>query len=83
MSFKPQKSYSKQELIECSNGNLFINEGDGRLPADEMLMFDEISNIDNFGGEFQKGNITAILNINPDYGFLIAISKKTLSCLVA
>ena len=76
MSFKPQKSYSKQELIECSNGNLFINEGDGRLPADEMLMFDEISNIDNFGGEFQKGNITAILNINPDLWFFDCHFKK-------
>ena len=69
MSFKPQQSYSKQELIECSKGNLFTNEGDGRLPADQMLMFDEISNIDNFSGEFQKGSITAVLNINPELWF--------------
>ena len=76
MSFEPQQSYSKEDLIECANGNLFTKEGDGRLPADQMLMFDEISNIDNFGGEFQKGNITAILNINPDLWFFDCHFKK-------
>ena len=46
MSFIPQNKYTKQELVDCGNGNLFTNEGDGRLPSDQMLMFDEISNID-------------------------------------
>ena len=52
------------------------NEGDGRLPADQMLMFDEISNIDNFSGEFQKGSITAVLNINPELWFFDCHFKK-------
>ena len=45
MSFIPKSSYSKNELIDCSNGKLFTKAGDGRLPSDNMLMFDEIQNI--------------------------------------
>ena len=43
--FSPKNSYNKTELIACSNGELFTKEGDGRLPSDLMLMFDEIVNI--------------------------------------
>ena len=45
--FSPKSSYKKDELVACSNGELFTKEGDGRLPSDLMLMFDEITNIDN------------------------------------
>ena len=55
MSFIPKSSYSKNELIDCSNGKLFTKSGDGRLPSDNMLMFDEIVDINNSGGEFNKG----------------------------
>jgi len=67
MSFIPKSSYSKNELIDCSNGKLFTKSGDGRLPSDNMLMFDEIIDINDNGGEFNKGNIIASLNINPDF----------------
>ena len=69
MSFTPKSSYSKNELIDCSNGKLFTKSGDGRLPSDNMLMFDEIVNIDDCGGEFSKGSVIANLNINPDLWF--------------
>jgi len=69
MSFISQSSYSKEELIACSEGQLFTNKGDGRLPADQMLMFDEILHINNSDGEFGNGSITAQLNINPDLWF--------------
>ena len=69
MSFIPKSSYSKNELIDCSNGKLFTKFGDGRLPSDNMLMFDEIINIDDSSGEFSKGSVTANLNINPDLWF--------------
>ena len=60
-----------------SKGNLFTNEGDGRLPADQMLMFDEIINIDNFSGEFQKGTVSLlVLNINPELWFFDCHFKK-------
>ena len=66
--FKPQNKYSKEELILCSEGNLFGPE-DGKLPSREMLMFDNISLIDDSSGEFGKGLIVAHLNINPDLWF--------------
>ena len=66
--FKPQSKYSKEELISCSEGNLF-GPDDGKLPSNEMLMFDDISLIDNSNGAFEKGSIIAHLNINPDLWF--------------
>ena len=69
MMFSPKNSYNKEELISCSDGNLFTKDGDGRLPSDQMLMFDEITNIDDFSGNFKKGSISAELNINPDLWF--------------
>ena len=69
MSFVPKSSYSKNELIDCSNGKLFTKLGDGRLPSDNMLMFDEIVDINDSGGEFNKGSVVANLNINPDLWF--------------
>ena len=69
MSFIPKSSYSKNELIDCSNGKLFTKPGDGRLPSDNMLMFDEIVDINDSGGEFNKGSVIANLNINPNLWF--------------
>ena len=67
--FSPKNSYSKEDLVTCSNGDLFTKDGDGRLPSDQMLMFDEIINIDGYSGNFNKGSIEAELNINPDLWF--------------
>ena len=67
--FSPKNSYSKEDLVACSNGDLFTKDGDGRLPSDQMLMFDEIINIDDHSGNFNKGSIEAELNINPDLWF--------------
>ena len=69
MTFVPQNNYSKHDLIDCANGDLFTKDGDGRLPSDEMLMFDEIKNIDDFGGAYEKGSIDARLQIHPDLWF--------------
>ena len=69
MNFSPKNHYSKDELVACSNGDLFIKKGDGKLPSGQMLMFDEINNIDDHSGEYNKGSIEATLNINPDLWF--------------
>ena len=45
MTFKQAPSYTKEDLIACGNGDLF-GPNNGRLPADEMLMFDSIDQID-------------------------------------
>jgi len=45
MIFTPESKYTKEDLIACGNGDLF-GPNNGRLPADEMLMFDSIDQID-------------------------------------
>ena len=69
MSFSQKSHYTKDELVECSNGELFTNDGDGRLPSDQMLMFDEIINIDDHSGNYDNGSIEATLDINPNLWF--------------
>ena len=69
MSFSQKSHYTKDELVTCSNGDLFTNDGDGRLPSDQMLMFDEIINIDDYSGSHNNGSIEAILHVKPDLWF--------------
>ena len=47
-TFKPQSSYSYEEIIECGKGNLF-GEGNAQLPAPPMLMFDRSTNVNKDG----------------------------------
>ena len=67
-NFTPQSSYTKEELLDCSQGNLF-GEKNGRLPTPNMLMFDRIEKINNSEGRYNKGKIIAELDINPDLWF--------------
>ncbi len=69
MSFSQKSHYTKDELVACSNGELFTNDGDGRLPSDQMLMFDEIININDHSGNYDNGSIEATLDINPNLWF--------------
>ena len=69
MSFSQKSHYTKDDLVACSNGELFTNDGDGRLPSDQMLMFDEIINIDDHSGNYDNGSIEATLDINPNLWF--------------
>ena len=45
-----KKSFSFDELVECSQGRLF-GEGNAQLPHSEMLMFDSIQHIDATSGD--------------------------------
>ena len=67
-SFTPQSSYSYEEIIECSKGNLF-GPGNAQLPAPPMLMFDRITQVNKDGGMHEKGEIIAELDIKPDLWF--------------
>ena len=69
MTFNQKNHYKKDELVACSNGELFTKDGDGRLPSDQMLMFDEIINIDDHSGSHNNGSIEAILHVKPDLWF--------------
>ena len=69
MTFKPASSYVKKDLVACANGDLF-GPNNGRLPADEMLMFDAIDKIDKTSGRasFSRASSSSdvIKGINSD-----------------
>ena len=61
-------AYSFEELIACSEGQLF-GPGNAQLPAPNMLMMDRITHISEDGGKYGKGNLIAELDIKPDLWF--------------
>lgn len=63
-----KNSFSYEQLLECGDGILF-GKGNAQLPSPPMLMFDRITNINETGGNFEKGEIVAELDINPDLWF--------------
>ena len=63
-----QPAYNKEELIACGMGNLF-GPGNAQLPVDQMLMIDRIPHISSEGGEYDRGQIIAELDIHPDLWF--------------
>ena len=63
-----KNSFSYEQLIDCANGDLF-GTGNAQLPSPPMLMFDRITNINETGGVFQKGEIVAELDIKPELWF--------------
>ena len=62
------RSFSYDELIKCGQGELF-GPGNALLPKPPMLMFDRIVEINEDGGSYQKGEIVAELDVNPDLWF--------------
>lgn len=63
-----QSSYNYQELLKCGDGELF-GLGNAQLPKPPMLMFDRITHIADTGGKYNKGSITAELDLSPDLWF--------------
>jgi len=63
-----ENAFTYEKLIECGNGLLF-GKGNAQLPLPPMLMFDRITNINETGGEFSKGEVIAELDIKPDLWF--------------
>ena len=63
-----KNTFSYEQLIDCANGDLF-GKGNAQLPSPPMLMFDRITNINETGGVFQKGEIVAELDIKPELWF--------------
>ena len=68
MQPKQQNSFTYDELISCAKGQMF-GPGNPQLPMPPMLMCDRITNIDDTGGAFGKGQIDAELDIHPDLWF--------------
>lgn len=63
-----QSSFEYEDLLACARGELF-GEGNAQLPLPPMLMFNRISKISEDGGQNDKGQIVAELEINPDLWF--------------
>lgn len=63
-----KNAYTKEELIACGNGELF-GPGNAQLPTDNMLMLDRITHISSEGGQHNRGEILAELDIHPDLWF--------------
>ncbi len=63
-----QNSFSKEEIIKCSQGKLFGMDN-AKLPAGNMLMIDRVIKINNDGGDYGKGEIIAEFDIHPDLWF--------------
>ncbi len=60
--------YSNAEILEMSEGG-FFGKGNAQLPNALMLMIDEITHVTQEGGKFDKGQLTACLQIRPDHWF--------------
>lgn len=65
---KQKNSYNKEELLSMANGDMF-GKDNAKLPLEPMLMIDRISNIQNNGGVYDKGKITAELDITNESWF--------------
>jgi 3-hydroxyacyl-[acyl-carrier protein] dehydratase/trans-2-decenoyl-[acyl-carrier protein] isomerase len=63
-----QNAFNRDELLSCGHGEMF-GPGNAQLPTPNMLMMDRIVNITDDGGEFNKGEILAELDIHPDLWF--------------
>ena len=68
-------SFTYDQLIECAKGLLF-GKGNAQLPLPPMLMFDRITNINEKGGIFSKGEVIAELDIKSDLWFFKCHFKK-------
>ena len=63
-----ENAFNYEKLIECGKGMLF-GKGNAQLPLPPMLMFDRITNINETGGEYSKGEVIAELDIESNLWF--------------
>src|SRR5438132_13471228 len=61
-------NYDYEDLLACGRGELF-GAGNAQLPLPPMLMFDRISEIAEVGGEYGRGLVRAVLELQPDLWF--------------
>lgn len=67
MSDRPNE-YDYEALLASGKDGLF-GPGNAKLPSPPMLMFDRITRIDSTGGTFERGQVRAELDVNPDLWF--------------
>jgi 3-hydroxyacyl-[acyl-carrier protein] dehydratase/trans-2-decenoyl-[acyl-carrier protein] isomerase len=62
------ETFEREDLLACGHGKMF-GPGNAQLPTPNMLMMDRITHISDEGGQYDKGEIKAELDINPDLWF--------------
>ncbi|MCB1926220.1 MAG: 3-hydroxyacyl-[acyl-carrier-protein] dehydratase FabA [Gammaproteobacteria bacterium] len=62
------ESFSRDDLLRCGRGEMF-GPGNAQLPVPNMLMMDRVTRIADSGGAYDKGEIVAELDIDPDLWF--------------
>jgi len=65
---KIQPSYDYDDLIVSGEKSLF-GPGNAKLPLPPMLMLDRVLKMDLEGGSYNKGQVIAELDVNPDLWF--------------
>jgi len=60
--------FSKAQILAMSDGH-FFGPGNAQLPSSLMLMIDQVEHISATGGLFNKGQLDASLQIQPDHWF--------------
>jgi 3-hydroxyacyl-[acyl-carrier protein] dehydratase/trans-2-decenoyl-[acyl-carrier protein] isomerase len=68
MDYEKKNHYNKEEIL-LAGEEAFFGVGNAKLPTPNMLMFDEITQINDDQGKFGKGYIEAELNIDPSLWF--------------
>jgi 3-hydroxyacyl-[acyl-carrier protein] dehydratase/trans-2-decenoyl-[acyl-carrier protein] isomerase len=63
-----KNAYDREALLQCGHGQMF-GPGNAQLPIPNMLMMDRITRIADSGGKYNKGEIVAELDIQPDLWF--------------
>ncbi len=63
-----QHSFTREELLKSGRGELY-GPKNAQLPLPNMLMMDRIVHISDQGGKFDKGEIIAELDVNPELWF--------------
>ena len=61
-------AFEFEDLLACGRGELF-GPGNPQLPLPPMLMFDRIAHIAETGGQHDKGQVVAELEVKPDLWF--------------
>ena len=63
-----RSSFEYEDLLASGRGELF-GAGNAQLPLPPMLMFDRITQIDDTGGAYSRGQVRAELDVHPDLWF--------------
>ena len=63
-----KNSYAADEVLVCTKGELF-GQDKPKLPAPPMLMLDRVTEINNNGGQYNRGELKAELDLHDDLWF--------------